>query len=493
MKLKTVFCLLILACVLAGCQPSPNLSPSNEPPLRNDPPEQIIADLETFIPARMQQADIPGLTVALIQDGQVVWSQGFGVTSTFNRQPLQPDAVFEVASLSKVATAYAALQMTAAGQVSLDEPVNPSLPLSWQIQPPYGSKITLRHLLSHSSGAFNPGQPKPPPGQSFFYTGFNYARVQRLLQSQSGLSLEELATRYTFEPLGMSSTSYNSPKHLQSRLAYGHIRASYPLLRFLLPASGFFICLMAALLILCKWRTKKWCCPPIAWGAAVFLATIASLLILAYLYRWSIPKMGWLIALTALVFEAMLGLLLLAGLAMRKHLPPAWQTSRRRMAALSAWVLFSMAALTAISGLVTIPTPHRPARFPSAAASLWSNAADLAALMIEISQPQYLPEELASQMCSVQTVINPDISWGLGIGIQHSDQGDSLWHTGVHFDFTTLAVIYPDTGNGIVLLTNTNQETALREIAQRALGGKAAWEIPREVQSSSLMPEKNNP
>ena len=493
MKTKTSFLLLIFACLFAGCQSTPELPTLYETPLRSDPPEQIIADLETFIPTRMAQAKIPGLAVALIQDGQVVWTKGYGVANNVNHLPMQADTVFEVASLSKVAAAYAALQMTAGGQVNLDEPVNPLLPLSWQIQPPYGSEITLRHLLSHSSGAFNPGQPKPHPGQSFFYTGFNYARVQRLLQSQSGLSLEELATRYTFEPLEMASTSYNSPKHLQSRLAYGHIRASYPLLRFLLPASGLFICLMAAFLILCKWRSKQWHCPPIVWGAAVFLATIASLLILAYLYRWSIPKMGWLIALTALVFETLLAITLLVGLTMRNYLPPTWQSPRRRLTALASWLLFSIAVLIALSSQLIIPTPHRPARYPSAAASLWSNAADLAALMIEISQPQHLPEELASQMCSVQTVINPDISWGLGIGIQHSDQGDSLWHTGVHFDFTTLAVIYPDSGNGIILLANANQEAALRDIAQQALGGKAAWEIPREVQSSSLMPEKNNP
>ncbi len=192
----------------------------------------------------------------------------------------------------------------------------------------------------------------------------------------------------------------------------------------------------------------------------------------------------------SLSFEALLAGLLLIGYKFRKRLSPAWQTRPRKRIAYSAYTLLCMTALIGLSTLITIPTPQKPARFPSAAGSMWSSAPDLAKLIIEFSDPQHLPPDTAAEMTAPQITVNPDLSWGLGIGIQHSEQGDSLWHTGVHFDFNTLVVIYPESGNGVVILTNTNaDQTALRDIAQLALGGKAGWEIPREVQSSGLMPE----
>ena len=209
-----------------------------------------------------------------------------------------------------------------------------------------------------------------------------------------------------------------------------------------------------------------------------------------YIYHWNIPKMGRLMAITGLSFEALLAVLLFIGFKFRKHLPLVWQTRPRRQIAGAAYIMLCTGILISIFSLTTIPTPQKPARFPSAAGSMWASAPDLAALMIELSDPQHLAENIADEMTSPQIAVNPDLSWGLGIGIQHSEQGDSLWHTGVHFDFNTLVVIYPESGNGVIILANTNaDQAALRDIAQLALGGKADWEIPRDVQSSSLMPE----
>lgn len=485
---------LLIACglCLAACQ-SAVFDPPVAPPLRTDATEIIIADLQSYIPVRMQQAGIPGLTIALVQNGEVVWNAAFGVANQLTGQPLTPDAVFEVASLSKVVAAYTTLQITDTGHPSLDEPINPWLPPSWQLPAPYGPSVTMRQFLTHSSGMFNPGEGNEAvPGQSFYYTGRGYVRIQRVLETETGQSLEELANHYTFMPLGMTATSYTSPRSLLPRLANGHVRASYPLLRFLFPAVFLFGLMMSSALLFYHWRTGRWHCPRLIWGLAALGATALPLLIFSYLYRWSVPKMGFLITVTALTFTALLALLLLAGMQLRKHLPPAWQTPYRQRLIFSLWSFFSLVLLAGLSAGLTIPTPKGPARYPSAAGSLWSNAPDLAALMIEISDPQFLPADLAQQMVSPQIRVTPDISWGLGIGIQHSPQGDSLWHTGVHFDFNTLAVLYPETGNGVVILANSNHdEAALRDIAQRALGGKAAWDIPRDAQPSRLMPESN--
>ena len=353
----------------------------------------------------------------------------------------------------------------------------------------YDNEVSLRDLMSHSAGIFNSGE-ATPPGETFYYTGFGYARVQRVMQNKSERDLEDLAQEYTLGPLGMSSTSYTSPESLQPRLSNGHIQASYPVLRTLAPASVLFGMMMVAMVLGLRLWKKKWLCPPILWIFAAAGATTVSLAGLWYAYHWYVPKMGRLMIITTLIYEAILTLLLIAGLILRKRLPAAWQTKKRKIIAYSGYIVVCMALLIGLFSLITIPTPQKPERFPSAAGSMWASAPDLAALMIELSAPQYLPKDIATEMTSPQIAVNPDISWGLGIGIQHSDQGDSLWHTGVHFDFNTLVVIYPESGNGVVILTNTNtDQAALRDIAQLALGGKANWEIPRDVMSSSFMPE----
>jgi len=75
----------------------------------SEPLEEVVADLETFIPAYMDQEDIPGVSVALIRNGEVVWTEGFGVANALIKKPVTQETLFEVASNSKVVTAYIAL------------------------------------------------------------------------------------------------------------------------------------------------------------------------------------------------------------------------------------------------------------------------------------------------------------------------------------------------------------------------------------------------
>jgi CubicO group peptidase (beta-lactamase class C family) len=102
-----------------------------------------------------------------------------------------------------------------------------------------------------------------------------------------------------------------------------------------------------------------------------------------------------------------------------------------------------------------------------------ATAADLARFLIEIANPQHLSAETAVQMHTPQVALRSDLSWGLGPGIQHSPEGDALWHGGQELDFQSVMVIYPDLGDGAVVLTNSdflNAGVAI-DMARRALGG----------------------
>ena len=158
MKLR-VFSLLASLALLIGVAANDQTAvlavrPSQqEPPLRlSEPVEAIVADLENYIPEYIREKDIPGVGIALIRDGEVVWTEGFGVANALTRQPITQETLFEVASNSKVVTAYIALRLVDQGLLSLDESLNAYLPEPWLPPSEYRDAITLRHILSHSSG-----------------------------------------------------------------------------------------------------------------------------------------------------------------------------------------------------------------------------------------------------------------------------------------------------------------------------------------------------
>ena len=95
-----------------------------------------------------------------------------------------------------------------------------------------------------------------------------------------------------------------------------------------------------------------------------------------------------------------------------------------------------------------------------------------------MSQPQHLKPELAVQLRTPQVSAGGNMSWGLGIGILHSDNGDALWQNGQTPGFRSLMVIYPEQQIGVVVLTNSDWGFPLAcNVAQRALGGSGITTI----------------
>jgi CubicO group peptidase (beta-lactamase class C family) len=112
----------------------------------------IIADLENYIPEYIHEEKIPGVAISLIREGKVVWTGGFGVVNTFTANPVILGTLFEVASNSKLLTAYIALRLVNQGMLSLDASLNSYLTNPWLPPSEYRDIINLRHVLSHSSG-----------------------------------------------------------------------------------------------------------------------------------------------------------------------------------------------------------------------------------------------------------------------------------------------------------------------------------------------------
>jgi CubicO group peptidase (beta-lactamase class C family) len=193
------------------------------------------------IAERMAHYKVPGVSVAIVRNGEIVFAQGYGVREAGKPDPVNPETVFQAASISKPVAAAAALHMVQYGKLSLDEDVDAKLK-GWKV--PHSSfaasqKVTLRQLLSHTSGLGVRGFPgyrttapvptvvqvlngeKPAntpavklelePGSQWRYSGGGYTVMQLLLTEQSGMSFPELTERMVLKPAGMKRSTYQQP------------------------------------------------------------------------------------------------------------------------------------------------------------------------------------------------------------------------------------------------------------------------------------------
>jgi CubicO group peptidase (beta-lactamase class C family) len=447
-----------------------------EPPLRlSEPVDAVIADLESTIPEYMREEDIPGVSIALIREGQIVWTEGFGVANAITRQPVTPETVFEVASNSKVATAYIALRLVDQGKLSLDAPLNAYLPEPWLPPSEYRDTITLRHVLSHSSGLGKIGRESLfAPGRGHYYSPSGFHYLQAVIEQVTGQSLEDIAQEMVFVPLGMSSSSFVNPTEIKPRMANGHWRAFIPALLFVVPYVVSLVLVGVLGLLILRIRTGQW--RP-AWRTVIRVSAVAYVLSLlpAFILLGNIDMLEfvWLIALCGLALTLAFASLFLAGRAIIGRL--SRERPRQQIVLTVAWSVLIVLVLCYLTSKGTnLPVPKWSTVRADAAGSMQATASDMAAFLIEFSDPQYLSAEMAAQLRTSQMRLSSDLSWGLGSGIQHSQQGDALWQWGQHLDFQSVMIIYPEHGWGIVVCTNNdllNPNVAV-EIAHRALGGK---------------------
>ena len=120
--------------------------------LSKEPGPQNPTDLDHFILDGMEAAKVPGLAAAIVKNGKVIWTGAYGWANRAQKILVTDDTLFQVASVSKPVTACAVMQLVEQGKLSLDADVNEVLP--FPVRNPKHPKvpITLKHLLTHTSG-----------------------------------------------------------------------------------------------------------------------------------------------------------------------------------------------------------------------------------------------------------------------------------------------------------------------------------------------------
>ncbi len=194
----------------------------------------------------MREQRIPGLSLAVTIDNELIFTKGYGVANVELRAPAVAESVYEVASLTKQFVAVAMLLLAQDGKLSLDDPVSRHLPEA----PPAWEKITLRHLLTHTSGIpdyDDAGQPldprrdytedelvklagklpaKFPPGVRWSYSNTAYVMLGIIVHRVSGMPYGDFLRTRVFSRLHMGNTNVNRPDDLcrSARRATGWTR-----------------------------------------------------------------------------------------------------------------------------------------------------------------------------------------------------------------------------------------------------------------------------
>jgi CubicO group peptidase (beta-lactamase class C family) len=210
---------------------------------------------------RMAFHKVPGVSVAVINEGAVEWAKGYGSTEAGKETPVTPRTLFQAASLSKSLTALAAMRLVEQGVLSLDQDVNARL-TSWKIPENEfmsAEKVTLRRLLSHTAGLTVSGfggypadAPVPAllqildgqkpansaairvdilPGSRNRYSGGGYTVAQQLMIDVTGKPFPALLSELALKPLGMGDSTYEQPLRADLRgvAASGHTPDGKPI------------------------------------------------------------------------------------------------------------------------------------------------------------------------------------------------------------------------------------------------------------------------
>jgi CubicO group peptidase (beta-lactamase class C family) len=205
----------------AGCAAAPR-------PAAQEPVGDGFAEL-------LERAGIPGMSMAVIEDGRVRRARGFGRTEAGGGRAVDENTVFEAASLSKPVLAYLALRLVDAGRLELDRPLREYLAEPQLAADPRAAGITARTVLSHTTGLQNERMGGDPlalefaPGERFRYSGEGYLYLGRVIEAVTRLPLPEHAAQAVFIPLGMRRSGYVWDACWEPNAAVGHDEYGAPL------------------------------------------------------------------------------------------------------------------------------------------------------------------------------------------------------------------------------------------------------------------------
>lgn len=281
-----VFLVLVLGgFVMLGCRSSPDRPLGPAAPAASGRSDAVTRALESALPVLVEETmrahSTPGLAVGVVHGGRVVFAEGYGVRSVLTGEAVTPRSVFHMASIAKTLVATAIYRLVEQGEVDLDATVSTYLPY-FTLDDPRARSITIRQLLSHSSGLpdvedyewerprYDDGALERSvrglegrtllfaPGEDSRYSNIGYDVLGEVLAKVSGRSFERFMEESLLSPLGMDDSTFFRSEIPASLATTPHVEGSagtveaseiYPYNRIHAPSST----LESNVLDMCRW------------------------------------------------------------------------------------------------------------------------------------------------------------------------------------------------------------------------------------------------
>lgn len=213
---------------------------AEEPPA---PPSALIEDVDRYVQGFMDKRHVPGVSIAVVQDGKLVLAKGYGLANVELSVEATADTVYQLASVTKTFTATAIMMLARDGKLSLDDKITErlsDLPDAWR-------EVTVRQLLNHTSGikSYTSVEDFPKmtrkdftqreildlvakdplefqPGEKMSYSNTGYFLLGMLIEKAAGKPYGEFMDERIFRPLGMSHTRANDLRAIIPNRADGY-------------------------------------------------------------------------------------------------------------------------------------------------------------------------------------------------------------------------------------------------------------------------------
>jgi CubicO group peptidase (beta-lactamase class C family) len=223
------------------------------------------AHLDDRVPALLSRYQVPGASLALVHDGRLAWTGTYGITTRTDGQPMPPEAVYRVESISKSVTAWGVMRLVEAGRIDLDAPVQRYLPGGALSELGADAQcVTVRRLLSHHAGLplgpigpsveYPPGSNPPSldaylrrevrlvrePGSAFEYSNVGFNVLEQMIEAVTGRDFADYMADTVVQPLGMERSRFGWSDTLQATMPSGHEHNGTPVAPYIyaVQASG---------------------------------------------------------------------------------------------------------------------------------------------------------------------------------------------------------------------------------------------------------------
>ncbi|MES1991533.1 MAG: serine hydrolase domain-containing protein [Pseudomonadota bacterium] len=450
------------------------------------PQDEMTRALGIYVPNRMKGFDVPGVAVAIVRDGQIVYTGTFGKADKGNDVPVTPGTLFEAGAIGEPVVAYGALRMVDDKLLFLDAPLSRDLDVPWLSD---NAAITLRQVLTHRSGlGDNAAHPSRAtgfvPGSRFGFSGSGFLYLQHVMEVVGAAPFEEVMQAQVFAPLGLTQSHFLAQPDEQ--LAQGYVPLRFLLMLFGLPFALAFLAMLAAFWAISWFLFQRrlegsdfiW---PIV-GAAFFAGAVV---------WWgfgAIPAF-FVIGVTLLCVTVVV---LLAGFAY--YLLYIIGVARARDGIITRGSGGREGLIVALAGVIALGGFYPALKWsvpvlrmsvlkgdpqPDAATSFRTTAPDMARFMIALMDGERLSRETRERLFADPVPVSANLSWSLVSGVRTDGATVTYWARGSVMGFESLMVMDPARHAGVIVLTNARAGGELaQDVARNVLGVEAVWSLP---------------